>query len=240
MERPSCGYKKAHAHLRRNGYVVNVKRVARLWEVLGFRSILPRKNLSKASPEHRVYPYLLNGMWITRPNQVFSCDITFLPVKGGFVYLVMVVDWFSRYILSWEISNTMTAHFCIIALEKAIQNTIPEYFNTDQGSQFTSNRFLAILEDQSIQISMDGKGRAIDNVYIERAWWSLKYEKIYLYQYENVKELVGAVTEYVQFFNTERPHQALLYATPHEIYHKIAPKYSKGIYIGFKVKCAKR
>ena len=236
---PEYGYRKVHADLRREGFDVNEKKIERLWKILGFLSILPRENLSKPSASHLCYPYLLNGLWIGAPNQVFSTDITFLPLVKGFVYLATVMDWFSRYILSREISNTMTVDFCLTALEKALQKACPEYFNTDQGSQFTSAAFLELLQRRGIKISMDGKGRCIDNVYQERGWWSLKYEKVYLHRYETVKELRAGVDEYIEHFNHHRPHQALLYATPNEIYHGISPKYSKGSYTGFEVKKAK-
>ena len=236
---PEYGYRKVWAEIRREGHIVNIKRIERLWKILGYLSILPRKNLSKSSSSHQKFPYLLNGMWIEKPNQVFSTDITFLPLKNGFVYLVMVIDWYSRYILSWEISNSMSVHFCIEALEKALRISIPDFFNTDQGSQFTSNEFVDILLNHSIKVSMDGVGRAIDNVYMERGWWSLKYEMFYVNAPETAQEMYKLVSDYVDHFNMKRPHQALLYAVPHEIYHGITPKYSKGKYNGFRVKCAK-
>jgi putative transposase len=237
---PEYGYRKIHADLRREGFDVNEKRIERLWSKMGFLSILPRRSLSKPSASHPHYPYLLNGLWIGAPNQVFSTDITFLPLASGFVYLVTVTDWFSRYVLAREISNTMTVDFCLVALEVALQKACPEYFNTDQGSQFTSEAFLELLQQRGIKISMDGKGRCIDNVYQERGWWSLKYEKIYLHRYETVRALRAGVDEYIEHFNCSRPHQALLYATPNEIYHGIEPKYSKGEYTGFEVKKAKK
>lgn len=236
---PAYGYRKVHADLRREGYQINEKRIERLWKLLGYCSLLPKPNLSQPTKSHPIYPYLLNDMWIVRPNQVFSSDITFIPTINGFVYLVMVIDWFSRYILSWEISNTMSEHFCLEALENALLKAVPEYFNTDQGSQFTGDKFLKKLLFHSIKISMDGRGRAIDNVYMERGWWSLKYEDIYLKQYEQVPELIRGISNYVNYFNTKRPHQGLRYATPYEIYNEITPKYSRGKYMGFKVKCAK-
>jgi putative transposase len=239
-EQPEYGYRKIYANLRREGVNVSEKRIERLWSKLGFLSMLPRRNLSKPTASHPHYPYLLDGLWIGTPNQVFSTDITFLPMANGFVYLTTVTDWFSRFILSRELSNTMTVDFCSAALEKALQRACPEYFNMDQGSQFTSTAFLGILQQRGIKISMDGRGRCIDNVYQERGWWSLKYEKIYLHRYETVRELRVGVDEYIEHFNHSRPHQALLYATPNEIYHGIKPKYSKGEYKGFKVKKAKR
>ena len=237
---PAYGYRKVYANLRREGIEVNEKKVERLWHLLGFRSILPCPKLSTPSNSYARYPYLLNGMWIEKPNQVFSTDITFIPVKNGFMYLVTVTDWFSRYALSWELSNTISVDFCLIALEKAFEKGIPTYFNTDQGSQFTSIPFIDALKKHSIQISFDGTGRAIDNVYQERSWWSFKYEKLYPGCYETPSEVAQATHEYYDYFNCRRPHQALLYATPHEIYHGITPKYSKGRYEGFEVKKANK
>jgi putative transposase len=237
--RPEYGYRKIHATLRREGSEVNEKRVERLWTKLGFQSILPRRNLSKPSPLHPSYPYLLNGMWIGAPNQVFSTDITFLPMATGFVYLVTVTDWFSRYVLSYEISNTMTVEFCLVALERALQMARPEYFNMDQGAQFTSAAFLGVLNKHGIKISMDSKGRCIDNVYQERGWWSFKYEELYPNPQETVKEVWQQADAYFIRFNGVRPHEALLYATPREIYYGITPKFTKGQYTGFEVKHAK-
>jgi putative transposase len=238
-ERPEYGYRKIHADLRREGFEVNEKRIERLWSKLGFLSILPRTNLSRSNKQHVNYPYLLNGLWIGKPNQVFSTDITFLPLATGFVYLITVTDWFSRYVLARELSNTMTVDFCLIALEKALQIACPEYFNMDQGSQFTSTAFLEKLKEREIKISMDGTGRCIDNVYQERMWWSLKYEEIYLNEYKTVASICASVYKYCDHFNQRRPHQALLYATPFEIYNGIKPKYSKGVYKGFEVKKSK-
>jgi putative transposase len=239
-EYPAYGYRKIHAHLQREGINLNEKKMERIWSSLGFRSILPRPNLSKPSGLYVRYPYLLNGLWIDKPNVVFSTDITFIPLAKGFIYLITVIDWFSRYTLSWEISNTLSVDFCLVALEKALEKAIPTYFNTDQGSQFTSDAFVSILKKHSIGISFDGVERAIDNVYQERSWWSLKYERLYPGCYESVSEVSKAINEYYRYFNCDRPHQALLYATPHEIYHNIPPKYSKGEYKGFKVKEANK
>lgn len=238
-QQPEYGYRKIYAELRKEHFMVNEKRIERLWHQLGFFSILPRRNLSKPLLKHYRYPYLLNGLWIGEPNQVFSTDITFLPLANGFIYLATVIDWYSRFVIAREFSNAMTVDFCLSALEKALKIASPKYFNTDQGSQFTSSAFIKFLEQREIKISMDGKGRCIDNVYQERAWWSLKYEKIYLYRYETVNELCRGVDDYIEHFNYKRPHQGLLYATPYEIYYRIKPKFSKGDYRGFKVKEAK-
>ena len=240
LQIPELGYRKVFVELRKEGAAVNEKRIERLWNILGFRSILPGPNLSKPGIESIQYPYLLNGLWIDKPYQVLSADITYIPVRQGFVYLVSVTDWFSRYILSWEISNTLSVDFCIRALEKALEKGIPIYFNTDQGSQFTSAAFIEVLKKHSIKVSMDGKGRCIDNIYQERGWWSLKYERIYPRCPETVSEVFKVIDEYYPYFNCERPHQALRYATPHEILYGITPKFSKGKYEGFKVKEASR
>jgi putative transposase len=237
-EQPELGYRKIYVHLKREGYTVNEKKIERLWRMLGFKSILPSPNLSKPSKSHPRYPYLLNEMQITYPGQVFSTDITFIPLPGGFVYLASVTDWFSRYIMSWEISNTLTTDFCLAACENALKKMVPTHFNMDQGAQFTSMAFLSLLTEHGIKISMDGRGRAVDNVYQERGWWSLKYEKIYPGRYGSMRDLIEAIKEYYHYYNHQRPHQALLYATPHEILTGIPPKYSKGRYEGFIVKKA--
>ena len=234
------GYRKVYVELRKEGFQGNEKRIERLWGQLGFRSFLPGPNLSKPNTSHKQYPYLLNGLWITSPLQVLSADITYIPVKGGFIYLVSITDWFSRYIVSWETSNTLSVDFCVRALEAALEKGIPTYFNVDQGSQFTSIAFIEVLEKHSIRISMDGRGRAIDNVYQERGWWSLKYERIYPGRYETVSEVCKAIEEYYYHFNNQRPHEGLLYATPYEVHNGITPKYMKGKYEGFKVKEASK
>jgi putative transposase len=240
LETLAYGYRKVYVELRKEGYDVNEKRIERLWTLLGFRSILPGPNLSKPGEAREHYPYLLNGLWIDKPYQVFSADITYIPVKKGFIYLVSITDWFSRSVLSWEVSNTLCVDFCIRALEKALEKGVPVYFNTDQGSQFTSTAFIEVLRKHSIKISMDGVGRCIDNIYQERGWWALKYEKIYPGCYETVPGVVRAIDEYYPYFNCKRPHQALLYATPYEVLHGIKPQFSKGKYVGFKVKEANR
>lgn len=237
---PELGYRKIFVELRKEGININEKRVERLWGILGFRSILPSPNLSKPGITNAKYPYLLNGLWINKPFQVLSADITYIPVKKGYVYLVSVTDWFSRYILSWEVSNTLSVDFCVRALEKALEKGVPIYFNTDQGSQFTCPAFIDVLKKHSIEISMDGKARCIDNIYQERGWWSLKYERIYPRCIETVPEALRTIDEYYSYFNCGRSHQALLYATPHEILNGLTPKFSKGKYEGFKVKEASR
>jgi len=237
---PEYGYRKVFEVLQREDYKVGEKKIERLWSRLGYRSNLPGPNLSKPGVILERHSYLLNGMWIQAPNQVQSTDITFIPLPNGFVYLATVVDWYSRYTLSWELSNSLSVEFCIRALEKAFQTAVPEYFNADQGSQFTSEIFIGLLKANGVKISFDGRGRAIDNIYQERSWWSLKHEKIYPGCYESVTEVRQAIEEYYKYFNNERPHQALLYATPNEIYHGITPKHCRGEYKGFKVKEAKK
>jgi len=204
--------------LRRAGYGVNPKRVHRLMRKMGLVAIYPKPHTTVASPGHRIYPYLLRGVEITRPNQVWSTDITYVPMANGFMYLTAVIDWYSRYVLAWQLSNTLDAFFCIEALEQALQGGRPEIFNTDQGSQFTSDAFTAILEAASIRISMDGKGRALDNIFVERLWRTVKYEEIYLHHYETVPQLYAGLHNYFCFYNQERPHQSLAGRSPAEVY----------------------
>lgn len=207
-------------YLRELGHQINPKRVGRLMGLMGIRAIMPRLNTSKPNPAHKVYPYLLRGLHIASPNHVWATDITFIRLRNGFMYLTAVIDLFSRYVLSWELSNTMDSGFCVEAVESALaaSQKNPEIFNTDQGSQFTSQVFTETLLKRSIRISMDGKGRALDNVFVERLWRSVKYECTYLRQWDTVDELRLALKEYFVFFNTERYHQALNYKTPKEVY----------------------
>jgi putative transposase len=199
---------------------INRKRVQRLMRVLGIEALYPKRNLSRPAPGHRIYPYLLRGVAIERPNQVWSTDITYVPVRGGFLYLVAVMDWFSRYVLSWELSNTADAQFCRWALEAALGQGQPEIFNSDQGSQFTAPHFLEALQDRSIAISMDGRGRALDNVFIERLWRSVKYELIYPGDFAAGDQLWSPLQEYFHHYNHCRPHQALDYRTPAVVYYQ--------------------
>ena len=197
---------------------INRKRVQRLMQVLGIEALYPKPNLSRPAPGHRIYPYLLRGLAIERPNQVWSTDITYVPMRGGFLYLVAVMDWFSRFVLSWELSNTADAQFCRWALEAALEQGQPQIFNSDQGSQFTAPQFLEPLQERSIAISMDGRGRALDNVFIERLWRSVKYELIYPGDFGSGVELWPALEDYFHHYNHRRPHQALDYATPAAVY----------------------
>jgi putative transposase len=203
---------------------VNRKRAQRLMRILGIEALYPKPNLSRPAPGHQIYPYLLRGVAIERPNHVWSTDITYIPMRGGFLYLVAVMDWFSRYVLSWELSNTMETGFCLAALDAAFRFGQPEIWNSDQGSQFTSADFLAPLKKRGISISMDGRGGALDNVFIERLWRSLKYELIYPGDFATGQDLFPALENYFHFYNHERPHQALGYQTPADFF----PHRSKG------------
>jgi putative transposase len=216
---PFYGIRRMTAWLRREGYEVNPKRVRRLSQVMGLETIYPKPNLSAAGKGHVIYPYLLRDVRIERPDQVWSTDITYIRLRQGFVYLVAVIDWFSRYVLSWELSVSLDAQFCLSALDWALQHGKPEIFNTDQGAQFTSKEFISRLKDKEIRISMDGRGRALDNVFVERLWRSVKYEEVYIKDYENVPESRSGLGNYFDFYNTRRLHQSLDYCTPIEIYN---------------------
>ena len=204
--------------LDEQGYAVNPKRVRRLMRQMGLEAIYRKPRLSKPGPGHRIYPYLLRGMKIDRPNQVWTSDITYIRLRQGFIYLVAVMDWFSRYVLAWEVSISLETSFCVAALDWALQNGRPTIFNTDQGSQFTSEHFMNRLETHGIDISMDGQGRVIDNIFIERLWRSLKYEEVYLKDYMDVLDALSNLKTYFSFYNHERPHQALGYQTPAMVY----------------------
>jgi putative transposase len=206
------------AWLRNQGHEINHKRVERLMGKMGIKAIYPKRNLSKSTEEHKKYPYLLKDIKVDCPNKAWASDITYIPLHRGYIYLVAIMDWYSRYVLSWEISNTLDTNFCLEALEKALQVGKPEIFNTDQGSQFTSNAFTSCLLDKDIKISMDGKGRAIDNIFIERLWRSVKYEEVYLHDYETVPDAVKGIGSYFGFYNYERFHQSLNYETPAKWY----------------------
>lgn len=201
------------------GYMVNRKRVQRLMRKLGLAAIAPSPNTSKAHPQHKRYPYLLRGVQVDRPNQVWSTDITYIRLAHGFVYLVAIIDWYSRKVLSWRLSNTMDVEFCVDALQQVLScYGNPEIFNSDQGSQFTSEAFTSILLARGIQISMDGRGRALDNIFVERLWRSVKYEDIYLKRYDRMGELWVGLNEYFVFYNEKRKHQSLDYRTPSQVY----------------------
>jgi putative transposase len=211
---PFYGVRKMSWWLGEQGYVVNPKRVRRLMRQMGLEAIYRKPRLSKPGIGHRVYPYLLRGVKIDRPNQVWTSDITYIRLRQGFIYLVAVMDWFSRYVLGWEISVSLDTSFCIAALEWALQYGRPEIFNTDQGAQFTSDDFTSRLATHGIGISMDGRGRVIDNIFIERLWRTVKYEEVYLKDYLDVVDAVANLKLFFAFYNHERPHQALGYRTP--------------------------
>jgi len=219
---PFYGVLKMTAWLRENGHPVNCKRVRRLLRLIGLEAIYPKPRLSLASPGHPIYPYLLRGVKVTRVNQVWSADITYVRLLGGFVYLVAVIDWYSRYVLSWEVSTTMESEFCVSALNQSLHVAKPEIFNTDQGSQFTSCAFTGILKEREIAISMDGRGRALDNIFVERLWRSVKYEDVYIRDYETVPQAIAGLGRYFKFYNRERLHQALDYKTPEAVYRLTA------------------
>jgi putative transposase len=202
----------------KTGEAINPKRVARLMRRMGLQAVVPGPHTSRRHPEHLVYPYLLRGLEITRPNHVWATDITYIPMLYGFLYLVAIMDWYSRYVLSWRLSNTLDPAFCVEALEEALELGKPEIFNSDQGTQFTSDGFTGLLKRANVQISMDGRGRFLDNIFVERLWRSVKYEEVYLKDYQNGRDAYEGLGDYFPFYNTERPHEALAYRTPWEVH----------------------
>lgn len=215
---PFYGVPKMTAWLRTTGHAVNPKRVRRLMRTMGLETIYPKPRLSAGGPTHKVYPYLLKGVAITKPDQAWAGDITHIRLAHGFVYLVAILDWFSRYVLSWELSLTLEKAFCLETLRRALRLSRPEIFNTDQGAQFTSPEFIGLLEIEGIQVSMDGRGRVYDNIFVERLWRSVKYEEVYLHEYRAIPEAGAHLDAYFRFYNGERLHEALGYRTPHEVY----------------------
>jgi len=215
---PFYGVEKMTKWLRRIGFVVNPKRTRRLMRLMGLEAIYPKQRLSIPVGGDKKYPYLLRNLKIDRPDQVWCADITYIRMLQGFVYLVAIMDWYSRYVLAWELSNTMDKQFCLDALERTLETSRPEIFNTDQGSQFTSGEFTGRLEADGIKISMDSRGRFFDNIFIERLWRSVKYEEVYLHGYESVRDAAKGIAKYFQFYNTERLHESLGYRTPQEVY----------------------
>jgi len=219
LARPYYGSRRMAAWLATQGHVVNRKRVQRLMRLMGLVAVYQRPNTSKSATAHKVYPYLLGGIAIERINQVWCSDVTYIPMAKGFLYLVVIMDWVSRAVLAWRLSNTLGADFCVDALEEALSRYgRPEIFNTDQGSQFTSEDFTGVLKAHGIMISMDGKGRCMDNIFVERLWRSLKYEEVYLNAYASVAEARTGIGAWLHFYNEERPHQSLGYRTPRQIY----------------------
>jgi putative transposase len=215
---PFYGVRRMTAFLRREGQPINPKRVRRLLRLMGLEAIYPRPRTSVKSPENKVYPYLLADLVIDQVDQVWCADITYLPMRRGWLYLVAVMDWFSRCVLAWEASVTLDASFCVEALTRALELGTPGIFNTDQGSQFSSAGFTGLLQEAGIAISMDGRGRAFDNIFIERLWRSVKYEEVYLRDYQTPAEAQLSLRRYFKFYNHQRPHQALDYRTPAEVY----------------------
>jgi len=215
---PFYGSRRIQAILSGKGFFIGRRKVQSLMKNLGIEAIYPKPKLSTKHPDHKIYPYLLKGLSITKANQVWSTDITYIRTKHGWVYLVAVMDWYSRFVLSWELSNTLDMEFCLVALRKALSIGKPDIFNSDQGSQFTSKNFTAELESKQIKISMDGRGRAYDNIFIERLWRSVKYEEVYLNEYMTVSDAYSGLSKYFEFYNERRPHQSLRYKAPTKIY----------------------
>lgn len=225
LQYPFFGSRKIGEILRGRGLAANRKRVQRLMRVMGIEALVPKPATSEPAPEHPKYPYLLRTLKVLRPNQVWAADITYIPMKSGFMYLVVIMDWYSRRALSWRLSNTMDASFCVDALQEALQrHGKPEIFNTDQGSQFTAADFTKPLLDLGVAISMDGKGRWLDNVFVERLWRSLKYEEVYLHAYDTGRAAREGIDRYLTFYNEVRPHQALANRTPAAV-HKDGPEH---------------
>jgi putative transposase len=219
LKTPFYGYRKMTVCLQGLTYMVNRKRVRRLMNLMGIQAVGPKPQTSRSGKAHKIYPYLLRGVKITHANQVWSADITYVPMQRGFMYLVAILDWHSRYVLSWEISNTLDGAFCLEALESALAKyDQPKIFNTDQGVQFTADAFTQRLKNAEIEISMDGRGRFVDNIFIERLWRSVKYENIYLNDYQTGIELAAGLADYFDLYNHERPHQSLDYQTPAQVY----------------------
>jgi len=218
LRTPFFGSRQMTDWLRRKGHLVNRKRIQRLMGKMGLQGAVPGPHTSRPHPAHKVYPYLLEGMRLTQANLVWSTDITFVPMSTGYMYLVAILDWFSRYVLAWKLSNTLDTEFCLAALDAAFRHGEPVIFNTDQGAQFTSEAFTGRLLDREILISMDGRGRALDNVFVERLWRTVKYEDIYLRDYADGAELEAGLRRYFRFYNRERPHSALGGSTPAQVH----------------------
>jgi putative transposase len=217
---PEKGRRMMTAWLRSHGHAVNDKRTRRLMQMMGLEAIYPKPRLSVRCPNHRVFPYLLRGVSVERVDQVWSTDITYVPMRSGFMYLAAVIDWYSRYVLAWRLSNTLDGTFCAEMLDEALRRGKPEVFNTDQGAQFTAASFVGRLEKAGVRISMDGRGRALDNVFVERLWRTVKYEHIYIRGYETVPELSGGLGDYFGYYNRERHHSSLDYQTPEAVYRQ--------------------
>lgn len=217
---PFYGSRRLNAWLNLQGHQTNRKRVQRLMKLMGIEAIYPKPKLTRGNEDHKIYPYLLKGVKIENPDHVWSTDITYIKIDNGFEYLTAVIDWYSRYVLSWQLSNSLENTFCVEVLEEALAVSKPEIFNTDQGCQYTSKNFLKPLVDSKIKVSMDSKGRALDNIFVERLWRTVKYEEVYLKDYQTMKSARSSLKAYFQFYNQERLHQALQYKTPEFIYKK--------------------
>lgn len=226
---PFFGVRSMTWRLQDIGYEVGRKRVRRLMRTMGITAIFPSKKTSKPNPNHKVYPYLLRGFQITQPNQVWSMDITYIRLGKGFVYLTAIVDWYSRYVIAWRLSNTLTDDFCVECLKDALRYGKPDIFNTDQGSQFTSDAFTSVLRNNSIVISMDGRGRCLDNIFVERLWRTVKYQDVYLKGYQTIPEAQAGLREYFDFYNMERRHQSLSYKTPWGVFSGLEKIELKGV-----------
>jgi len=218
MRHPEFGYPRMTGWLKDEGFEVNHKRVARLMQLMGLQAITPGPHTSRPAPDHKIYPYLLRNVEVERVNQVWSTDITYIPMRHGFMFLTAVIEWYSRYVLAWEVSNTLESHFCVTALERALTQGTPEIFNTDQGAQFTSKDFTEVLLDLDIAISMDGRGRALDNAFIERLWWTVKYEDVYPRGYADGHALYSGLDVYFDYYNNERKHSSLDKRTPAQVF----------------------
>jgi putative transposase len=228
LQNPSSGSRTISRQLDRQGITADRKRVQRLMRLMGIEAVYPKPRTSRPHPQHKVYPYLLRGLTINRPNLVWATDITFIPMARGFMYLVAIMDWHSRKVLSWRISNTLETAFCVQALEEALSRYgRPEIFNTDQGAQFTSNAFTKVLEDNHVAISMDGRGRCQDNIFVERLWWTLKYQYIYLHSFDTGKRLRRGLTDWIRYYNHERGHSSLDNKTPDEVYFNLPHPFSE-------------
>jgi putative transposase len=230
LRTPFYGVPRMTAWLRREGYLVNPKRVRRLMRLMGLDAVYPKRWLSQPDDGHRVFPYLLRDVKPQRPDHVWATDITYICLAQGFVYLVAILDWFSRYVVSWELSNTLDTNFCVSALTRALKGARPAIFNTDQGAQFTSVAFTEVLQDAGVRISMDGRGRFFDNIFVERLWRTVKYEEVYLHDYRTVRDARTGLSRYFRFYNFERLHESLGYHPPHEVYvtqGAVSPKQRK-------------
>ena len=219
LQTPFYGRRRMTVAMRDEGFFVGQKKVRTAMQTMGLEAIYPKPNLSKPDQAHKKYPYLMRDLRVVHPDQAWAADITYIPLPHGFAYLLAIMDWFSRYVIAWDLSNLLDAHFCIETLKRSLEMKRPEIFNTDQGVQFTCREFTRHLECNGVKVSMDGKGRALDNVFVERLWRSVKYEEIYPRGHETMKEVRQGLQRYFKFYNEKRPHQSLGYSTPAEIYH---------------------